>query len=97
MQNSSIFAKKVNLVGAKISGSIDVSDATFDDMLDAQYLQVGRHASMENARFAQAVDMAFAKLSGPISMIHATFDGNLDAYYLQVEGNLSIASRKLRR
>jgi hypothetical protein len=78
----------VDLTGAKIKGSLDMSSSTFNSTLIMDSLEVGSGLFMrDKAQFAY-VDLRSAKIEGQLSMIGSTFNGTLDMESLEVGSHL---------
>ena len=89
-QNKAGF-KDVILSGAKITGQVSMTGATFDGKLDAASLEAGdllmRSEGQNKAGF-KGVILAGAKITGQVFMTGAAFDGALYAYSLEAGGDL---------
>jgi uncharacterized protein YjbI with pentapeptide repeats len=94
-QNKASF-KDVVLRGAKITGQIAMTGASFGGNLEADSLQVGDMLLMgsdrQNKACFKVVDLRSAKVTGDIYMNGASFGGRLNADSLQVGGSLLMYS-----
>lgn len=91
---STTFRNKVSPNNVRVSGLMDMSDTSFGDALNADYIDVGSYLSMRHASFAKTVTMSFAKISGPLELNEASFDAKLDAFHLQVSGYVSMQNAR---
>ncbi|MFZ0494119.1 MAG: hypothetical protein WBE80_04000 [Methylocella sp.] len=94
------FKSDMSLNGAKIDGNVDMSGTSFEDVLNAQALQVGQSLLMRsdgrNKASFKDVALRGAKIAGQINMDGASFDGALNASGLQVDGGLYIRSASVK-
>jgi hypothetical protein len=90
-QNKASF-KDVNLGGAKITGSIDMTGAFFGGTLDAESLQAGSDLSMDDVYCVNETDMIFAHVGGNLDLRGATLPG-LDLSGASIAGDLQLGGR----
>ena len=87
-QNKASF-KDVFLRGAKITGQIDTSGASFDGKVNADPLEAGGHLFMRDANCADEVVMVFARIGGGMDLRGATLAG-LDLSGASIAGDLAL-------
>src|SRR5262245_27790272 len=91
LRGGSVFKKDVNLSGAKIDGRVELTDARFDNMLNASQVRIGGYLNMnsdEDKASFNLVSLIDAKVGGQLNMLGASFNGPLNADLLKVGGNL---------
>ena len=97
LRGGSVFKKDVNLSGAKIDGRVELTDARFDNMLNASQVRIGGYLNMnsdEDKASFNLVSLIDAKVGGQLNMLGATFNGPLNADLLKVGGNLFAPSMR---
>jgi uncharacterized protein YjbI with pentapeptide repeats len=92
LRHGATFKSDVRLNGAKIDGRVEMTGASFDGTLNADYLQVGEVLLMQSAGQNKAsfkdVVLRGANITGQIDMDGASFSGTLNANQLRVGGSL---------
>jgi hypothetical protein len=90
LQNG-VFKKEVNLAGAKIDGSINLSGSRLEAPLIADTLEVGGSLHMESTSF-KTVNLMAAKIGGYVGTSGSSFEEPFNASFARIGGSLVMAS-----
>jgi hypothetical protein len=82
----------VNLAGAHVGRTLDLSNSRVKDALDMPDLQVGADLEMRKAKFSGAIDLRYSQIGGELDWRGASFAQDVDLTRARVDGAFRLGS-----